>query len=289
MSENENGRRLKGKVALITGAGGMHGVGRAIALKFAGLGADLVLSDIKLAPEDMHPAQVRAGWRGLDSVVEEVRKAGARAEGIYANLGQKAEIERLVREAAATYGHIDILVNNARAIMGRDRVPVTELDEDVWQHFLSINLTAPFLMIKYVAKQMIRQGKGGRIINIGSDTSKRATSMGAAYGSSKQGLLGLTQAAALDLAPYGITVNTPCPGNINTDRLSYWERAQAESKGVALEEFRATVVAAGAAATPLGRIAEPEDVANMVAFLASPEACFITGQAFNVNGGLFFH
>jgi 3-oxoacyl-[acyl-carrier protein] reductase/meso-butanediol dehydrogenase/(S,S)-butanediol dehydrogenase/diacetyl reductase len=289
MSDNDNGRSLKGKVALITGAGGMKGVGRAIALKFARLGADLVLSDVKLAPEDIHPAQLRSGWRGLDSVVEELRALGSRAVGIHADLGDRPGIEKLVRQATEAFGHIDILVNNARAIMGRDRVPITELDEEVWDHFLAINLTAAFLMTKYVARQMIRQGKGGRIINIGSDTSKRATAMGAAYGSSKQGLVGLTQAAALDLAQYGITVNCPCPGNINTDRLSHWERAQADAKGVSYEEFRATIVAAGAAATPLGRIAEPEDVANMVAFLASDEACFITGQAFNINGGVLFH
>jgi NAD(P)-dependent dehydrogenase (short-subunit alcohol dehydrogenase family) len=113
--------------------------------------------------------------------------------------------------------------------------------------------------------------------------------MMALYSSTKQALLGLTQGAALDLARYNITVNCPCPGNINTDRLSYWERAQAEAKGMSYGEFRATVVQQGVAATPLGRIAEPEDVANMVAFLASEEAAFITGQAYNINGGLFFH
>jgi NAD(P)-dependent dehydrogenase (short-subunit alcohol dehydrogenase family) len=113
--------------------------------------------------------------------------------------------------------------------------------------------------------------------------------MGAAYGSTKQGLVALTQAAAQDLAPFGITVNCPCPGSINTDRLSYWERAQAEAKDMSYEEFRATIVKEGVDATPLGRIAEPEDVANLVAFLVSDDASFITGQAYNVNGGLLFH
>jgi NAD(P)-dependent dehydrogenase (short-subunit alcohol dehydrogenase family) len=111
----------------------------------------------------------------------------------------------------------------------------------------------------------------------------------AAYATTKQGLVALTQGAAQDLARYGITVNCPCPGHINTDRISYWERAQAEAEGVSYEEFRVGIVSAGAAATPLGRIAEPEDVANLVAFLASDEASFITGQAYNVNGGLLFH
>jgi NAD(P)-dependent dehydrogenase (short-subunit alcohol dehydrogenase family) len=289
MDTNDSVSGLKGKVALITGAGGMKGVGRAIALKLARLGVDLAVSDVKLGAADLPPNQVRTGWRGIDSVAEEARALGVKCLPIYCDVSDAQQMQALVKQTVEQFGHIDILVNNARAIMGNDKVPVTELSEEVWQHFLTINLTAPFILIKLVATEMIRQGKGGRIINIGSDTSKRATAMGAAYGTTKQGLLALTQAAAQDLARYGITVNCPCPGPINTDRLSYWERAQAEAKGMSYEEFRAIIVQQGAAATPLGRIAEPEDVANLVAFLVSDEASFITGQAYNVNGGLLFH
>jgi meso-butanediol dehydrogenase / (S,S)-butanediol dehydrogenase / diacetyl reductase len=132
-------------------------------------------------------------------------------------------------------------------------------------------------------------GTGGRIINIASDAAKRGSAMGAAYSASKFAVLGLTQASALDLAPYKITVNAVCPGPVNTDRLSYWERAEAEARDMSLEAFRAGIVAERGKTTPLGRIAESEDVANLVAFLASEEACFITGQAYNVNGGLLFH
>jgi len=289
MDQNDSAPGLTGKVALVTGAGGMKGVGRAIALKFARLGVDLALSDVALKAEDKHPNQVRTGWRGVESVAEEVRALGVRCLTVTCDLGDSQQIQALVKQAIEHFGHIDILVNNARAIMGADKVPITELPEEVWWHFLTINLTAPFILTKAVAKEMIRRGKGGRIINIGSDTSKRATAMGAAYGSTKQGLVALTQAAAQDLAPYGITVNCPCPGGINTDRLSYWERAQAEARGISYEEFRATIVKQGADVTPMGRIAEPEDVANLVAFLASDDASFITGQAYNVNGGLLFH
>lgn len=280
---------LKGKVALITGAGGMKGVGRAIVLRLARLGVDSAISDVRLKAEDMHPNQVRTGWRGIESVAEEAQALGVRCLPVFCDLKDRGQIEGLVKQTVEHFGHIDILVNNARAIMGRDKAPITELSEEVWHHFLAINVTAPFILTKLVGSEMIRQGKGGRIINIGSDTSKRATPMGAAYGSSKQALVGLTQAAALDLAPYGITVNCPCPGNINTDRLSYWERAQAEAKGKSFEEFRSEIVKQQGAGTPLGRVAEPEDVANLVAFLASDEASFITGQAYNVNGGLLFN
>lgn len=280
---------LDGKVALITGAGGMKGIGRATALKLASLGADLVLSDVKRASDNLPPQEVAARWRSIDSVAEEVEALDRRCHTIWCDLTVSAQIEAMAREAAAHFGHIDILVNNARAIIGRDRVPVTELAEDVWQQFLAINTTAVFLVTKYVAPYMITQGGGGRIINIASDASKRARANTAAYATSKFAVLGLTQASALDLAPYQITVNAVCPGTVNTDRLNYWEQAQARAQGVPPEEFRREIVANSAKATPLGRVAESEDVANLVAFLASDDASFITGQAYNVNGGTLFH
>ena len=279
---------LDGKVALITGAGGMKGIGRATALKLASQGADLVLSDVKRAPENLPPQEVAAGWRSIDSVAEEVEALGRRCHRIWCDLTVSAQIQAMAKEAAERFGHIDILVNNARAIIGRDRVPVTQLAEDVWQQFLAINTTAVFLVTKFVARYMIERG-GGRIINIASDASKRARANTAAYSTSKFAVLGLTQASAMDLAPYRITVNAVCPGTVNTDRLNYWEQAQARAQGVAPEEFRKQIVANSAKATPLGRVAESEDVANLVAFLASDDASFITGQAYNVNGGTLFH
>ena len=280
---------LDGKVALITGAGGMKGIGRATALKLASQGADLVLSDLQRSPEDLPPQELQQQWRGIESVAQEVEALGRRCLKVWCDLTKSEQIEAMVQQAAVQYGHLDILVNNARAIIGRDRVPVTELREDVWQHFLAVNTTAVFLCTKWAGQVMVRQGQGGRIINIASDAAKRASAMGAAYSASKFAVLGLTQAAALDLAPYQITVNAVCPGPVNTDRLSYWERAQADARGQSLEEFRAGIVAERGKATPLGRIAESEDVAHLVAFLASEDASFITGQAYNVNGGLLFH
>jgi len=280
---------LEGKVALITGAGGMKGIGRATALKLAAQGAHLALTDVQRPSEDLPPGEIRTQWRGIDSVAAEVEAHGRRCLRVWCDLNYSEQIQAMVRQVAEHFGHIDILVNNARAIIGRDKVPVTELREDVWQHFLAINTTAVFLCTKFVGQAMIHQGQGGRIVNIASDAAKRASAMGAAYSASKFAVLGLTQASALDLAPYGITVNAVCPGPVNTDRLSYWERAQAEAQGVPLEEFRARIVAEAGQRTPLGRMAESEDVANLVAFLVSDEARFITGQGYNVNGGLLFH
>ena len=279
----------EGKVALVTGAGGMRGVGRATVMKLAGMGTDIAMTDVHRETEDLPPAEVRNSWRGIDAVSEEVEAAGRRAFPVYCDLGDSGQIERMVDQVMEHYGRIDILVNNARAIIGRDKVPVTELDLEVWEHFLRINTTAPYLLTKEVGRRMIEAGNGGRIINIASNASKQASATGAAYSASKFAVLGLTQASALDLAPYGITVNAVCPGPINTDRMSYWERDQATERGITQEEFRSQVVQNSAQATPLGRIAEPQDVANMVAFLAGEDASFITGQAYNVNGGMLFH
>ena len=280
---------LEGKVALITGAGGMRGVGRATAHKLASQGAQIAITDVRRPIEDLPPGEVRAEWQSIDSVADEIRSMGGQALPVYADLSNADEIESLVAETVNHYGRLDIMVNNARAIIGRDKVPVTDLDEDVWQHFLAINTTAVFLCTKYAGREMVRLGNGGRVVNIASNAGKQASADGAAYSASKFAVIGLTQASAMDLAPHGITVNAVCPGPINTDRMSYWERDQAAERGLTQEEFRAQVVAASADRTPLGRIAEPQDVANLVAFLAGPDSSLITGQSYNVNGGILFH
>ena len=280
---------LEGKVALITGAGGMRGIGRATALKLAELGVDLALTDVLRDVADLPPGEIRAEWKSVDSVSEEVRQLGRKCLSIYADLSDSKQIESVVKQTVDHFGHIDIMINNARAIIGRDRVPVTELDEGVWHNFLDINTTAPFLFTKFAGRAMVQQGTGGRIINMASNASKQASATGSAYSASKFAVLGLTQASALDLATYQITVNAVCPGSTNTDRTDYSERAVAESEGVSVEEVRARVVAEAARRAPLGRMGEAEDVANLVAFLVADEASFITGQAYNVNGGILFH
>ena len=280
---------LEGKVALITGAGGMRGVGRASALKLASLGADVAITDVRRPADDLPPGEVRAEWQSIDSVADEVRNLGRRVLPVYADLSDSQQIENLVKQTVDHFGRLDILVNNARAVIGRDKVPVTELEEDVWHHFLDINTTAVFLCTKFGGREMVRLGNGGRVVNIASNAGKQASADGAAYSASKFAVIGLTQASAMDLAPHAITVNAVCPGPINTDRMSYWERDQAAQRGLTQEEFRAQVVSASAERTPLGRIAEAEDVANLVSFLAGPDAGLITGQSYNVNGGILFH
>ena len=280
---------LAGKVALVTGAGGMRGVGRATALKLARQGADIAITDVRRDMTDLPPAEVRAEWHSIDSVAEEVESLGRSCFPVYCDLSNDGQIHGMVDQVVGRFNQIDIMVNNARAIIGRDKVPVTELARDVWDQFMAINTTAVFVCTQAVSREMVSRGKGGRIINIASNAGKQASAMGAAYSASKFAVLGLTQASALDLARYDITVNAVCPGPINTDRMSYWERSRAEEQGISLEEFRGRIVDEAGDRTPMGRIAEAEDVANMVAFLSSEDASFITGQAYNVNGGLLFH
>jgi len=279
---------LTGRTALITGAGGRRGIGRATALKLASLGADIAISDVRRPDDDLPPRERGAQWNGIESVAEEVRALGRDCLTVTCDLSVTSQIEAMVVQVAAHFGRIDILVNNARAIIGKDRVPVWELDEAVWRHFLDINVTAVYLVTKYVAPHMIDQG-GGRIVNIASDASKRGRALASAYSASKFAVLGLTQCVAMDLAPHGITANSVCPGGVNTDRMNYAEQAAANERGIPLEAYRAQVVEQMGQATPLGRIAESEDVAGLVAFLVSDDAAMITGQAYNINGGTLFH
>ena len=289
---------LSGKVALVTGAGGMRTVGRAVAERLAREGADLALTDILRGPEDLPEDELQAGWRGLASVADAIttgagpkpaQKAGRRVLTHHADLRSAEEVGTLVQRTLDTYGRIDILVNTHRAIIGRDYAPVTELDEDQWRHTVEVNATSCFLTIKYVAREMVRLGIPGRVVSIASNAAKQASAGGAAYAASKFALLGLTQSAALDLAPNGILVNAVCPGPIDTNRLNYHEREEARAQGINSTEYHQRQVEGWGRALPLGRTATPDDVADMVTWLVSDQAGYITGQAFNLNGGLLFH
>ena len=276
-------------VALVSGAGGRGGIGRAIALVLARRGVHVALTDVERDPATLPPDERQADWQGIESVAAEVRACGVEAFTRHCDLRDPQQIEDLVAAVVGWHGQLDILVNNARALMGKDAVPVTQLSLDVWEQFFAINTTAPFLMIKAAASHMMQRGRGGRIVSIGSDMSKRALPNTAAYAASKFGVIGLTQAAAMDLAVHGITVNAVCPGPVRTNRFNYAEQDKAQSTGQPLDTVRESGWDAKGAAIPLGRAASVEDVAHLVGFLTSEEGGYITGQGYNVNGGMFFH
>jgi NAD(P)-dependent dehydrogenase (short-subunit alcohol dehydrogenase family) len=282
----EGGMGLEGKVAMVTGSGGEHGFGRAIARRLAREGADLVLTDVAPAGTPVVASKPASGWGGLEAVADEVRRAGRRALTTLADVRSAADVQAAVDLALRTFGRLDILVNNAAAPPGADRVPVVELPEEAWRLVLDVNLTGTYLCARAAAAAMLARGTRGRIINMSSNCGKVGQARLAAYCASKFGVIGFTQALALELAPHGITVNAICPGSADTERLDYLGR---RPDGSYDEALRTRALAERAAAIPLGRVATPEDVAELAAFLASDAAAYVTGQAINLAGGAVMH
>ena len=270
---------LSGKVALVTGAAGAMGLGRAIALRLAAEGADLVVNDLD---DD-------AGHRtGLQEVVGEIQALGGRALAAYADVTNSQQVARMAQAALDEYGRLDILVNNAAAPPGADRVPVIELEEEAFDRIQQVNLKGTFLCSQAAARVMIEQGDGGRIINMVSICGIRGKMNYAAYCTSKFALRGFTQSLALELAPHGIMVNAICPGLVDTERFEDQITVQTPL-GMTRSQYRQRRIASVVAGTPLGRMTETDDIARMAAFLASDEAGFLTGESYVIDGGLLMH
>lgn len=264
-------------MAIVTGVGGEHGIGRAIALRLAKEGADVVVSDLTANPKS-------STWAGLPSVVEEIECLGRKAIAIEADISNSAHVDRLVQGTIQQFGHIDILVNNAGSAAGPDRVPIVELEEEIWDQVQRINVKGTFLCCKAVAKELIKQGLGGKIINMSSIAGTKGISRFGAYCASKFAVRGLTQVLAKELGESGIQVNAICPGMVITER--YYGIAEALAPdGVETQEFLDEIEKQSIADTPLGRVATTDDVAKIAAFLASSESDFHTGMSFNVDGG----
>ena len=267
---------LDGKVALVTGAAGAQGLGRAIALRLAQEGADLVVNDLS---EDIGPRT------GLPSLVREIEAIGRRALPFYADVADARQVDAMLAAALEAFGRVDILVNNAGAPAGTDRVPVVELEEAAFDLVQRVNVKGVFLCSRALARHMIARGGGGRIINISSVSGKYGLARFAAYCASKFAVRGFTQSLAHELAPHQITVNAICPGLLATERIDDMAAALAPT-GVDAGDHRHAMIADCVASTPLGRMTETSDVANMAAFLASDQAAFITGASPTVDGGM---
>ena len=268
---------LGGKVALVTGAAGAAGLGRAIALRLAREGADVAVND--LSEEE--------GLRsGLPTVVHEIEALGSRSLAVYADVARANQVERMVAHTLERFGRIDILVNNAGAPAGRDRVPVVDLEEEAFDLVQRVNVKGVFLCCQAVARHMVQRGGGGTIINISSTAGKHGVARYAAYCASKFAVRGFTQALAQELGPHQITVYAICPGLIASERLDDMAAVLAPA-GVDAAIQRQEMIAAAMRNSPLGRMTEQEDVAKVAAFLASDQSDFMTGASVNVDGG--FH
>ena len=275
---------LTGKVAVVTGAGGRHGIGRAIALRLAQEGADVVVTDVQQSIEAIRPEDRQAGWEGLPSVVGEIEALGRQSLGLFSDVSDSAQVGDMVSRTLDRFGKIDILVNNAGSRPGRDRVLVVELEEDAFDEVMRVNVRGTYLCSQAVARHMIRRGGGGKIIVISSGAGKRGRARFAVYCASKFALIGFTQSLAQELGPHNINVNAICPGLVDTERTDFIAAALAP-QGESAEEYRALMIREREATIPMGRIAQGDDIARTAAFLASAESDYLTGLSISVSGG----
>jgi NAD(P)-dependent dehydrogenase (short-subunit alcohol dehydrogenase family) len=254
---------LKDKVVLVTGSGA--GIGEAIAVAMAEAGAQVVSADI-----DGDAAQASA---------DKAAAFQGKTLAVQADVGNTGDIDRMVETAVGEFGRLDVIVNNAGVTR---RAYIMDLTEEDWDRIHRVNAKGVFFCLQRAARVMIDQG-GGRIINIASIAGRGyAGTSNAAYAASKGAVIALTKTAAQQLGPHNINVNAICPGVTRTPLGDRNLVVRAEEQGVSLEEALKNHLKP----IPIGRANQPEDIAAMAVFLASPGARNITGQAYNVDGGL---
>lgn len=264
----------------------MRGIGRAIALRLATEGAAITVVGRSGGPAARGELEQRAGWGGLASVVAEIEKGGGKAMACYADAADVAQSQQVIDATLERFGRLDIVVNNA-AINPQwlaGGVPVEALDPAVWDEVMAVNVRSAFLFARSAIPHLKAQRRG-HIINISSRAGKIGLPGVAAYSASKFALIGLTQSLALELGPFGVRVNAVCPGWVDTDLNVSWGAAEASEWQVSVQEARERLVRAA----PLGRVAKPEEIASVVAFLVSDQSSYMTGQAINVTGGRWLH
>lgn len=274
---------LKGKTAIVTGSGRIDGIGEAIVLKLAEQGCNVVISDIGVAQGENFSEEHIGTTDDMETIVKKAKSKGVNATAIVCDIRFEDQVVKLVQKTKEVFGSVDIMVNNAG--VGYIMEPFTEFKEESWDAVLDVNLKGAFLCSKHAAIQMIEQGNGGAIINIASQAAKSGFPFAAAYTASKHGMIGLTRSNAVELGAYKIRVNAVCPNHITTG-LGHWQNKFFSDKlGLEYDDYLQAIVDKN----PLKRTGLVEDIAKAVAFLASDQADYITGEAMNVSGGEEYH
>ena len=257
--------KLKDKVALVTGAG--RGIGRAIALAFAREGAAVVVT-------------ARTGAE-IEQVAAEVTALGRPAAALAVDLSDRAATIELPERVSRHVPAVDILVNNAGIGSNASPRRIVDYDDEFWDLSIALNLSAPYLLTKALVPGMVERG-WGRVINMASVVGKRGLVAAGAYTATKHGLIGLTRTAALETAGTGVTINAICPGATRTVMLLRRLKVDAELRGESVADVEADI-------NPLGRLLEPDEIAELAVYLASEDARGMTGQALNLSGGSTMH
>jgi NAD(P)-dependent dehydrogenase (short-subunit alcohol dehydrogenase family) len=255
-------KRFENQIVVITGAA--NGIGKACAIRFAEEGAKIACLDL---------AEERN-----ESIATECRELGVDALALKCNVTEKANIDEIVKTIVKKWGRIDILVASAGIYTG---TPLADVSKEQWQRAIDINLTGVFLTNQAIAP-LLMENKSGSIINISSMAGKTSWPASAEYSASKSGVIGLTRSVAMEMAPFGPTANAVCPGNTLTEMVRDVAEKVGKLDGLTGEEW----LKVRASETPMNRLAEPWEIAGVVAFLASEDSRYLTGQAIEVDGGL---
>ena len=261
---------LDGKVAIVTGAGRMRGMGRAAAVALAKLGADVVVTGTGRNPATYPPDERVAGWKDVESTAEQVRAMERRALPLVVDVTDADQVQTMVDRAVEELGGADILVNNAAYPIGADRAPIVDVDPEVFRRVVDIKVTGTYLCTQAFLKAAGRR-RGGKIVNVASAEGKRGKANTLAYNAANFAMVGMTQSMALELGPLGINVNCVCPGPTMTARMDV----------IAPEEIERRT-----ATTPIGRLGTDEEMGGFIAYLCTEAASWIHGQSININGGL---
>ena len=269
-------RRFEGKVAVVTGSGRRNGLGEAIAMTLAAEGAAVVVSDIGASRDATTPGAMIGATGEMAAVAGEL----ANASTCVCDVRDPVQVRALAAHAVEVHGGLDLWVNNAG--IGYIMKPLMEVTPEDWRAVIDVNLSGCFWGIQAAAEVMIRQGRGGRIVNIASQAAKSGFPHAQAYTASKHGLVGLTRSAAIELGPHGITLNNVCPNHVTTGLGAWQNEYFAKVVGAASVE---AYLEAMANRIPMRRPGLPQDTADAVAFLCSDEAKYITAESLNVSGG----